>query len=171
MPRPTHTTLAARIRETAEVHGVPTWSVLLASWQILLQRLTGERSLAIGLRCDGRDYEELRPAMGPFASYVPFSCRLDESDSFSRVLTHVAAAATDATAAQEYFLWELLRDEKDIDPPCFSFCSLSNKIQQSLLVMGSRSQFWPTDSFFEPFQVQLVCWESEGSLGSRTHLR
>lgn len=45
--------------------------VLLSCWLALMGRLTGESATLVGVACDGRKYEELEAALGPFARYLP----------------------------------------------------------------------------------------------------
>src|SRR5207244_4332066 len=58
------------LRAAAEAHGVSLPTFLLAAWQMLLWRLTGER-VEIGVTKDGREFEELGDACGPFTRVLP----------------------------------------------------------------------------------------------------
>lgn len=78
---------------------------LLSSWLALLQRLTGQPTVAIGLETDGRCYEELQSALGLFSRYIPVGCHFDGRDRFDRVLADVEVFVGEAERWQEHFSW------------------------------------------------------------------
>ncbi|MBA2350596.1 MAG: non-ribosomal peptide synthetase, partial [Burkholderiales bacterium] len=62
------------------------FTMLLACWRILLYRLTAQPDFPINVLCDGREYEELRDALGLFAKNLPVRCILTDRLSFTEVL-------------------------------------------------------------------------------------
>ncbi|HEX8694765.1 MAG TPA: amino acid adenylation domain-containing protein, partial [Longimicrobium sp.] len=90
----------------AERLGVVADAVLLACWQVLLARLAGQPELTLGAACDGRLYEGLDRAIGPFARTLPLACRVDGARSFSALCADAAAAAADLHEWQDYFYQE-----------------------------------------------------------------
>ena len=82
----------------------PTSIVVLAAWQCLLSRLTGHERFAVGTTFDGREYEELREAVGPFARQVPVVARLDGDLRFVEVVQQVNAAVRECAEWQEQFV-------------------------------------------------------------------
>ena len=79
---------------------------LLACWQTLLWRLTGVSDFSIGMACDGRSYEELQRALGPFSKTLPLPCHLESGLPFSKLLRRVDESSHEALQWQEYFSWE-----------------------------------------------------------------
>jgi len=65
--------LADGIRAIAATYSCSVQTVLLACWEILLSRLTGQTVMTAQVRFEGREYEELRQAAGPIAKYLPLS--------------------------------------------------------------------------------------------------
>ncbi|HEX2270677.1 MAG TPA: amino acid adenylation domain-containing protein [Pyrinomonadaceae bacterium] len=77
----------------------------LACWQLLLWRLSAQPTIAIGLTCDGRRYDEMRGALGLFAKSVPLVSRCERDLHFSELLVTTREEMARANAAQEYFVW------------------------------------------------------------------
>ena len=57
-------------------------SILLAAWNALLFRLTGQADLTVGCGFDGRRYAELESALGPLARTLPIRASLQPDASF-----------------------------------------------------------------------------------------
>jgi amino acid adenylation domain-containing protein len=81
-------------------------TVLLAGWQVLLSRLTGQPGVAVGALFDGRNYEELEGALGLFAKYLPVPSRMEDDTPFAELLEQVEWATTNAAKWQESFTRE-----------------------------------------------------------------
>ena len=172
MPRPAHIRGTGR---TNSGNGPCPWrSSLDRSARLLAGSLaTTHRRAVLGDRFAMR-WPSLRrtaPGDGTVCRLHPVVLSGRRAVSFSRFLPQVALAARDGTAAQEYFLWDLLQSEKDNDPPCFSFCFALEQNPTEFSCDGITLSFLTADSFLEPFQAQLVCRESEGSLGAGARLR
>lgn len=103
----------------ADACGVPLSAVLLTAWQLLLQRLTGERDLPIGEVSHGRKFPPLRSAFGPFAKVLPVRCHLDDGSRLDEALRRMAEASSENDAHQEYFSWDLVSDPAVPEPERF----------------------------------------------------
>jgi amino acid adenylation domain-containing protein len=77
--------------------------VLLAAWQSLLWRLTGEPRFRIGVLFDFREYDELRGAVGLIAKNLPVEARFDGDLRFREVVDYVHASMAQAAEWQEYY--------------------------------------------------------------------
>jgi amino acid adenylation domain-containing protein len=86
--------------------GASVANIMLAAWQALLWRLTGQDELVIGQVVDGRKYEELEDALGPFAKSLPIHSRLTNKRSFLDALKQLDDSTAEAQSWQEYFVWE-----------------------------------------------------------------
>ncbi len=71
--------IAERLRVITHTYDTTLAIVLLACWQMLLWRLTGQRDIVISKLCDGRRYEELHGALGLFAKYLPVHCYFERN--------------------------------------------------------------------------------------------
>jgi amino acid adenylation domain-containing protein len=89
--------------------GVPLEAWLLATWRALLARLVEDRDLVVGVACDGRRYEELGEAIGPFERCLPLPGDAPQPRESLRDLAERTARAWETVRKhQEYFAWELL---------------------------------------------------------------
>jgi amino acid adenylation domain-containing protein/FkbM family methyltransferase len=108
----------ARGRTTA-----PTF--LLACWQVLLGRLSGETDL-LAVTCNsGRTDEELKKSLGLFARFLPMPCRLQPDLSFAKLMETVEETQRAVDEWQECFSRELVGASGVEDAPApfypFSF--------------------------------------------------
>jgi len=78
--------------------------ILLAAWQSLLHRLTGQSLFPVGVVFDGRDYDELRDTVGLIAKTVPIHGRFDGNFRFREVIENVRSAVSDAAEWQEHYI-------------------------------------------------------------------
>ncbi|HKH47568.1 MAG TPA: amino acid adenylation domain-containing protein [Thermoanaerobaculia bacterium] len=101
-----------RLRVRLEPGLAPEPDVLLACWQLLLGRLTGQPDVVVGVVCDGRTFEELGAALGLFARAVPVHARWEPGFRFSDVLRRVRQARSKALGMQEL----LVRGEEGVSP-------------------------------------------------------
>ena len=77
--------------------------ILLACWQLLLWRLTGQADVIVGATFDGRTYEGLSEALGLFARCLPVICHVEADDTFADLVARVGRAANDVYEWQDYF--------------------------------------------------------------------
>jgi amino acid adenylation domain-containing protein/non-ribosomal peptide synthase protein (TIGR01720 family) len=80
--------------------------VLLASWQVLLWRLTGQLPVTVGNVFDSRKYEEFNECIGPVSGWVPITFQWEANTSFKKFLRQVQDAVQDAFEWQDYFIPE-----------------------------------------------------------------
>ncbi|MBD2095648.1 amino acid adenylation domain-containing protein [Trichocoleus sp. FACHB-591] len=78
---------------------------LLTAWQILLWRLTGQEALTLGVSLDGRNYEELEPAIGLLTRTLPLSSQLQPNLTFQQALKQVQATRQEMALHQDAFAW------------------------------------------------------------------
>ena len=100
------TDLSSRINALATRHETSASAVLLACWQSLWRRLMGGADVVVGALSPGRKYEELRPAFGLFAKYLPSRPHIEDRSRFTEVIERVIESQRDAVAREEYFIWD-----------------------------------------------------------------
>jgi amino acid adenylation domain-containing protein/non-ribosomal peptide synthase protein (TIGR01720 family) len=105
--------LVARLEEQNARSGLSLQSVLLACWQVLLWRLTGNADPSIAVTYDGRNYKELVDALGLFERSLPHPARLSPEQSFGELAAGVMARSEEMGEWQEYFSWEMILKERD----------------------------------------------------------
>ncbi|HEX4962826.1 MAG TPA: amino acid adenylation domain-containing protein, partial [Thermoanaerobaculia bacterium] len=95
-----------QLEAVASRNGCSLVDVLLAAWQTLLRRITGEPRLVVGVVCDGRKYEQLESTLGPCAKTLPILSHSDHPDerlTFGEFLHDVAEVLRNARELQEFF--------------------------------------------------------------------
>ena len=117
--------LTAAIAAMVARHNASASVFLLACWQTLLWRLSGQPHFIVGMACDGRRYDELKEVPGLLAKSVPLQCHLMEAVAFSDLLKRVDRAARDVMEWQEYFSWDQIPgsngNDESLLPVIFEF--------------------------------------------------
>ncbi|MFY9555690.1 MAG: amino acid adenylation domain-containing protein, partial [Blastocatellia bacterium] len=95
--------LIERIESAARRFNVSPASFLLACWQILIYKLTGDSEVSVRVLADGRKFEELRGALGLFAKRLPVVEQFRDRSPFSKALERVSKTLSEAQAWETYF--------------------------------------------------------------------
>ncbi|MBD2044454.1 amino acid adenylation domain-containing protein [Coleofasciculus sp. FACHB-64] len=98
--------LVAKITAIAQKYNISISAVLLACWKTVLWRLTRQPDIIVSTAFNGRKYEELEPALGLFAKFLPLRTHLEDSLRFSEIVQQVQQSVNDANNWQEYFCQE-----------------------------------------------------------------
>jgi amino acid adenylation domain-containing protein len=93
----------ARIKAIAIHQDISPAVLMLACWQTLLWRLTGEANVLVSLRSDGRVYEEMREAVGLYEKWLPVQCPFARDFHFREILQQTDKAVKEVHEWQEYF--------------------------------------------------------------------
>ncbi|HKX28612.1 MAG TPA: condensation domain-containing protein, partial [Blastocatellia bacterium] len=102
--------IAERIEGVSRTYNSSISGFLLACWQILLWRLTGEEEITIDCILDGRPFEDLHTALGLFAGPAPVRGVLGPDLRFGEALKRAIKSLEQAEASQELFLLEMTKD-------------------------------------------------------------
>jgi amino acid adenylation domain-containing protein len=94
---------AAGLDALAERHDTTAEALLLALWLAVLRNRTGREALVVAVAQDGRTYEGMETAVGPFARYVPVAARLAGARTLIDVAREVAAATAEQYEWAEFF--------------------------------------------------------------------
>jgi amino acid adenylation domain-containing protein len=95
-----------RIAAAAGALGATPTAFLLTAWQALLARLADCPEVVVGALVDGRKYEELHGALGPFSRALPVVARTAGDPTFAALLNAVRSELEDGINVQEYCDWE-----------------------------------------------------------------
>lgn len=157
-------TLTAELKEMARASGCSLQALLLACWQILLCRLTGEPLMVTSTRFDGRNYAETENALGLCARYLPVRTHLAKSLSFAHVAKALFESLEESSEWQEYFI-----EESDQLPPGKKSDGLRigfEYVQWPLprQVAGLTVSFYELYSHFDRHDLKLSCVEKEDTL-------
>ena len=98
-----------RIVDLAKQAGMTTQALVLASVQILVQRLSGQRSFLIGSPFSGRVSQAFESTVGFFVNMLPLRAELEGDPSFLEVAKRASDALVGAMQHEELPLAEILR--------------------------------------------------------------
>ena len=93
--------LAQKLRELGHMEGATLFMTLLAGFQALLGRYTGQEDLVVGSPIAGRTHRELEGLVGLFVNTLPIRADLSGSPTFRQLLGASARTGTEAYAHQE----------------------------------------------------------------------
>jgi amino acid adenylation domain-containing protein/non-ribosomal peptide synthase protein (TIGR01720 family) len=135
---------------------------LQACWCVLISRLTGQSDVVIGTYCEGRNYEELIPAFGLLAKYLPIYSSLEASFKFSEILKQTHEAIEETFKWQESFAWE---QNENFFPIAFEFEEQPTNYAAADLSFSINKQCVCIDRF----KVKLSCIHRDDALIAEFH--
>jgi amino acid adenylation domain-containing protein len=125
--------LRQRLHALAEAHGITMYTLLLAAFQVLLARYSGQDDILVGTPIAGRSRAELAGIVGYFVNSVVIRADLSRDPAFQDLLDRVRRAVLGAFAHQEYpfvTLVERLQPVRDLSrSPLFQVMFALQKAQ------------------------------------------
>jgi amino acid adenylation domain-containing protein len=110
--------LSRGIKALSNAHGVTVFMTLLAAFQCLLYRYSGQEDIAVGSLIANRNRFEVEPLIGMFANTVVLRTDFSGDPSFSVVLQRVRRVTLDAYANQDLpfeYVLNALRTARSLD--------------------------------------------------------
>ena len=150
--------LVTQIESIAKLHNTTIREFLLACWQILLWRITGQTEIAVKTVFPGRTYEELHETLGLLAKWLPVCCSIQGNFKFSEIIVKIGQTLENHNQWQEYFLWE--ENTEFNNEIAFEFEDWSNKYNAGEVSCSVDRQY----VCFEPFKLKLTCIRQAESL-------
>jgi len=108
--------LSARIRSFARKSGVTLHTLILALYQILLHRYSGQNRILLGTPTTGRTRAEFAQVVGCFVNTVIIPADFSADPTFREFLVTAREAALEAIAHQEYPLALIARRTRSSNP-------------------------------------------------------
>ncbi len=108
--------LTSRLNTLARDHGATVYATLLAAFETLLYRYTGQEAFAVGSPSSGRDSAALTDMVGYFVNPLVMRADFSGEPSFADLLARVRRTALDALAHQAFpfaLLVQRLQPERD----------------------------------------------------------
>jgi amino acid adenylation domain-containing protein len=102
--------LAAQIKTLSRREGVTLYTTLLAAFQVLLQRYTGQNQLVIGSPVANRDLGETADLIGFFVNTLVLHTSLADNPSFHELLRRTSRTVKDAQSHQSLPFEVLVRE-------------------------------------------------------------
>ncbi len=170
---------AERLSALCQREGVTPFMPLLAAWQVLLSRYSGQEDISVGTPIAGRQRGELEGLIGLFVNTLVMRARVDARRSFLEVMGQVKEAALGAYAHQDLpfeRLVEALQPERDLlrNPLVQVLFTVQNTPASALRVQGLSLTPIPVLDLPVKFELELNLSESDegysGFLGYNTDL-
>ncbi|MFB6375860.1 MAG: condensation domain-containing protein, partial [Bradymonadaceae bacterium] len=102
------------VERVAATHQTTAYTVLLAAYQTLLYRWTGQTEFRVGVVAAGRTRSFFEEIVGPFINVLPIRVTPKAASSFGRQIDQTRETLLEAMDAQEYPLQEMI-EEFDVD--------------------------------------------------------
>jgi amino acid adenylation domain-containing protein/non-ribosomal peptide synthase protein (TIGR01720 family)/FkbM family methyltransferase len=131
-------------------------AVLLAAWQTLLWRFTGQAEVVVGVAHECRKYEGLNEALGLFARYIPIYSDLDPRASFAQIVKQCEAAMREVYPWQDYFTLPATAAGQR----AFAFAFEYSTDLPTLNAASVRFSVLDEQVYTEPFKLKLNCRDS-----------
>src|SRR6185503_18154154 len=91
-----------KLHDLAHSHNATLYMTLLAAFQVMLMRYTGQRDILVGSPTAGRSRAALSGLVGYFANTLVLRAQIGESESFATLLDQVRQTVLDALEHQDY---------------------------------------------------------------------
>ena len=164
--------LSAGLRELSQREGVTLFMTLLAGFQSLLSRYTGQEEIVVGTPIANRTRGEVEGLIGFFVNTLVLRTDLSGGVSFRQLLGRVRETALGAYTHQDVpfeQLVEELRPERDLShTPLFQvmFVLQNTPPQQGLEMPGLSLAMQAVESVTAKFDLTLSLAEGDGGLGA-----
>jgi len=149
--------LEESINKFVKKHEFSSKNLLLACWQTLLWRLTGNAEFIIGTAFDGRRYQDLQPSIGLLTKYLPFQVKLDNKQTISQVIQQIINNSREANQWQEYYNWEQIKFNNQsvfqVLPFGFDFHQISIKQVTNNIIWS----IFQINFYLDKFKLNLSC--------------
>jgi amino acid adenylation domain-containing protein len=160
---------ASRLRELATASGATTFMLLLAAFQALLGRYTGQQDLAVGTPVAGRNRVEIEGLIGFFVNSLVLRADLRGNPGFAELLARTREATLAAYAHQELPFERLVEElavERDLaSQPLFQVMfALQNAPAEELSLPGLQLTALPLSSRTAKLELTLSVAETAGGL-------
>ena len=159
--------LSQQLRALSQREGVTLFMTLLAAFDVLLARYSGQGDLTVGTPIANRTYEEIEGIIGCFVNTLVLRTDLSDNPVFEDLLARVRETALGAYTHQDVpfeQVVEALHPERDRSrSPLFQvFFALQNTSNREVLVSqtSSRSEEFVVEQHVTKFDLSLVVAES-----------
>ena len=159
--------LADAIRRFGVEKGATPFMILLAVYQVLLSRYSGQTDILVGSPIANRTRPELEPMIGLFVNTLVLRADLSRTTTFEQLVDQVKEIALEAYAHQDVpfeHLVQVLRPDRNISfNPIFQVMFVFNNAPLGKLELPDLSVEWvPFDAGISNFDLSLIFEEVDG---------
>ncbi|WP_442937364.1 non-ribosomal peptide synthase/polyketide synthase [Nostoc sp.] len=153
--------LTQRLVQLSQQQGVTLFMTLLAAYDTLLYRYTGQTDILVGTPIANRDRTEIEGLIGFFVNTLVMRTNLAENPSFNELLPRIREMALSAYAHQDLpfeMLVEALQPERDLShTPLFQVMFvLQNAPMSEIELTGLTVNSLPIESSTAKFDLTLI---------------
>jgi amino acid adenylation domain-containing protein len=162
--------LTERLRRLCQDEGVTPFMTLLAAWQTLLARYSGQEDIVVGTPIAGRNRSETEPLIGFFVNTLVLRTDLSGQPTFGEILKRVREVSLGAYAHQdvpfEKLVEELAPERSLSHTPLFQIAfALQNAPVGALELPGLELSLLNVGAEVEKFDLTLSMTEGAHSIG------
>ncbi|MGI6168579.1 MAG: amino acid adenylation domain-containing protein [Christensenellales bacterium] len=153
-----------RLADFSKKRGATLFMAVLAAYQVLLSKYTGQEDVIVGFPVSGRGRSELRDMVGVFINTLPLRAYPTGDKSFSQFFDEVCAACVGAMAHGDYPLERMVADlelPRDISRnPLFDTMLVYAKDGLPLQLGELACTFYPFDPGIAKLDLTLEVYET-----------
>ncbi|WP_270168683.1 non-ribosomal peptide synthetase [Paenibacillus sp. SYP-B4298] len=158
------------LRQIAADSGATLYMVLLAAYNVLLHKYTGQEDMIVGTPIAGRTHEDLQPLIGMFVNTLAIRSYPAGAKTFLAYLEEVKEATFGAYEHQDYPFEELvekLEVTRDLsrNPLFDTMFALQNTENKELALEGLQLKPYPSEYTVAKFDLILDITEGIDDLG------
>ncbi|RXK31107.1 non-ribosomal peptide synthetase, partial [Bacillus velezensis] len=161
---------ASGLHRIARDHGSTLYMVLLAAYNTLLARLSGQEDIIVGSPIAGRPHKDLEPILGMFVNTLAIRTEPKGDKRFTDYLAEVRQAALEAYEHQDYPFEELVERlgvQRDMSRnPLFDAMFVLQNMERESLVLNKLHLTQAADTSHKTAKFDATLYASEGSDGS-----
>ncbi|MEX5836676.1 non-ribosomal peptide synthetase [Bacillus velezensis] len=161
---------ASGLHRIARDHGSTLYMVLLAAYNTLLARLSGQEDIIVGSPIAGRPHKDLEPILGMFVNTLAIRTEPKGDKRFTDYLAEVRQAALEAYEHQDYPFEELVERlgvQRDMSRnPLFDVMFVLQNMERESLVLNKLHLTQAADTSHKTAKFDATLYASEGSDGS-----
>ncbi|MDM8557743.1 amino acid adenylation domain-containing protein [Candidatus Parabeggiatoa sp. HSG14] len=138
--------LTQQLKSIAQSANATLYMILLAAFQVLLHRYTGQDDILVGSPTTGRSRNEFTEIVGYFVNMLVLRAKLDNNPTFTTFLSQVRQTVSEALVHQDYpfaLLVKHLQPNRDSSrSPIFQISFAFQKPQQSEEISNRLSELF-----------------------------
>ncbi|WP_163094449.1 non-ribosomal peptide synthetase [Bacillus velezensis] len=161
---------ASGLHRIARDHGSTLYMVLLAAYNTLLARLSGQEDIIVGSPIAGRPHKDLEPILGMFVNTLAIRTEPKGDKRFTDYLAEVRQAALEAYEHQDYPFEELVERlgvQRDTSRnPLFDVMFVLQNMERESLGLNKLHLAQAADTSHKTAKFDATLYASEGSDGS-----
>jgi len=160
---------ALAVRELSQQEGVTLFMLMMAAFQALLYRYSGQNDVTIGTPIANRNRSEIEGLIGFFVNTLVMRADFSEDLNFDELLAQVREVALDAYAHQDIpfeMLVDVVQPERDLShTPLFQVMfMLQNTAQEKIELPDLHLSRLDVNNGISMFDITLVISEAGGDL-------